>query len=205
MNDEERIIRYLDNDLPGIERSKFESDLNTDLNLKKLFDEFLRLNNLINESKKTENIDPGYFINIIPRFREGKIKAVRYFSLPKLGFALTTIFVLVISYILVNTDLIFKGRNQITITEISDELADSDIDGILRYIDEENEGYNYDQLPVDYLENNLAELINQIPETEFNLLADAASNDISFEFSAEEADKIYEELINKNFRNEVKL
>ena len=205
MNDEERIIRYLDNDLSDVERSKFESDLNTDLNLKKLFDEFLKLNNLLIESKKVENSDPGYFINIVPRFREGKINAVRYFSLPKLGFALTIIFVLVLSYILVNTELIFNDRNQNTISEISDELADSDIDGILRYIDEENEGYNYDQLPVDYLENDLAELINQIPETEFNLLADAASNDISSEFSAEEADKIYEELINKNFRNEVKL
>ncbi|HLG32481.1 MAG TPA: hypothetical protein VI362_05540 [Ignavibacteriaceae bacterium] len=208
MNDEERIIRYFDNDLSDIERSTFEADLKTNTEFKKLFDEFLGLNNLLGESKKVEYSDPNYFINIVPRFRQRKIKVSRYFSIPNLGFALTIILLLVMSYILVSTDLIFNGGNQITISEISEELADSDIDEILRYMDGENESYNLDQLTINYFENDLNELdelINQIPETEFNSLADAASNDISFDISAEEADKIFEELINKNFRNEVKL
>ena len=65
---DERILKYLDNDLDNNERIKFENDLKQLPELKKEYDKYLVLNNKFNYNKVIE-VDETYFNGIVPEFR----------------------------------------------------------------------------------------------------------------------------------------
>ena len=86
MDRTERIIKYIENELTFVERSKFEEELENSFELRKEFEKYLHLKNetiILKDAK----LDKNYLDSIIPEFRErlqsSKSRGIKF----RLGYA----------------------------------------------------------------------------------------------------------------------
>ncbi len=207
MKNDKAIIRYLDNQMSDIEKERFEKEINNSPNLQKEIEDYKILLSKI-EAAKIIDVKEEYLNNIVPNFRarlEKKNKA-RKFSV-KLAYAGSTLTALVIAAIL------FFGKppdsNKIeNVQQLESEMTSAEIAAVANnYLNDVNltemnlnSSDIYDSVFTKMLGNELT--INS--NTNLDLIAsnDAGLTQLEKYINDENAEAIYNEIMNKQFFKE---
>jgi hypothetical protein len=189
------IIRYLEGTLNAAEKSRFEKELNSSLSLQK---ELSAYKTVFNEFSAYKEItaDDEYFRYMVPRFRSKLPGKLKRFPLRKVAFASVASFVVVIFLFL------FLNRSD-RISNITDNLNEHELVELW-------DKFSSDVLPAEYAaDNSIDSTINALyfnelnitPETESYYFADRKADvkTIAEDMNDEEADNIYNEIINKKY------
>ena len=203
MKTEDRIIKYLEDELTAEERIVFETDLNNSSQLREEFEKFLRV------KKETlylieMDLKQYYLDSIVPEFRSN-------LSLPKassvkrnLGFAFGIMLVFVISAVILQN--IFNETTEFNeVQEFTESLNENQKIELLESLNGDLEDY------YKISDNDTGIELTNLIQTDLKMNSEVAeAYDINYtelvdELTASEAEKIYEEILNKNFSEEVKL
>ena len=203
MKTEKRIIKYLENELTSEERIIFENDLRESDQLREELEKYLRLRKEISNLKEIK-LNENYLASIVPEFRN-KLNLPKTTSLRwNLGYAIGAMLAFIISVVILQK--IFTNNSALNEVQVFTESlnANQRIE-LLENLNGNLEDYYQ-------ISDNTAEmeLINLLQE-DLKLNNDVAeAYDINYtelvdELSASEAEKIYNEILNKNFSEQVKL
>lgn len=201
MEKNDRILKYLDDQMNEEERAAFEKELASSIELTAKFEEY---RNLFSDIKKVKeiSIDPSYFVNVIPNFRnriESKKKKKILTNLA-LGFSTLTAVIIISLFI-------FQKPQNTNFTSLSSHGIDSTLAllqvGVSPLQDNFNfsnlskaEEMRYDSVVTSMLSNEL-----DISSAGLNYLNETGSNSdlhsMLQDVNDVEANKIYNELLNK--------
>jgi len=203
MNNDERIVKYFDGDLSPEEKSEFEFDLKNSAQLKKDFESYLKVNDRVRELKDAK-LNQAYLDSIIPEFRNN-INLQKPLAIKRnLGYAFGAIFALIISIAIFN-NIMLENADVISVEVFTESLNQDQKLELLQSLNGTTDEY-------DLISENLSDLdLTDLLQSEFNINNEIAEvYDISYkelvdELSQKEADKIYQEILNKNFSREVNL
>ena len=191
----DRILRYIEGNLDGEEKIRFEAELK---NSPSLQNELSMLNNVLKGFSGYNEIpaDDYYFRNMVPRFRSKLPGKLKRFPLQRVAFAsAASLIIVMFLFLLLNktyqNNNITENLNEHELTELWDKFSS-------------------DVLPYDYsadvtIDSTINALylneLNITPETESYYFADRRSdvNTIVKDINDEEADNIYNEIINKKY------
>ena len=200
MQIEERIIKYLDDDLTQEARAAFERELNSSEELKREFENYLIIKEKINNQKNLK-LSSEYENSILHEFHKNPHKHKREVLRKSLSYAFGLIFIILLG---ISVQKIFFNNNVNNsgdLEKFAQSLDENQKLDILESLNDSNDlsdiisGKEY----VDLLENNL--VVNEdVLET-----YDIGYKDLIVNLSDTEADKIYNELINRNILKEVPL
>lgn len=186
----EKILKYLADDLNFKEKTEFESELETNAELKKQFKQYstqLEKLKITNDSDLNET----YFINLIPSVYKRIEKTKHKVLIPKLA--------IVLSVVVVIAFIIFYPKSNDNYSKIVASLPDSSKVQIVNYIEKENLN-----LPDDYLNDaNIqtvieSEIDRRIDIKDVNLdrrLCNSDDYEIISSLSGDEVDKIYDKML----------
>ena len=193
MQIEERIIKYLDDDLTQEARAAFERELNSSEELKREFENYLIIKEKINNQKNLK-LSPDYANSILSEFHKNPHKHKREVLRKSLSYAFGLIFIILVG---ISVQKIFFNNNVNNsgdLEKFAQSLDENQKLDILESLNDSNDlsdiisGKEY----VDLLENNL--VVNEdVLET-----YDIGYKDLIGNLSDTEAEKIYNELINRN-------
>ena len=197
MKNDERIIKYIEDELTPDERVAFELNLRNSKKLREVFEKYLRVKEEVKEFKKLK-LNQAYLDSIIPELRN-KIDSPKVFSVKKnLGYAFGVVFVIMLSILVLKN---FFGN----------EIPSNDLQ---KFVQSLNENQRIQLLEEINGESEVDKIIQEsISETEItNLLAseleinieiaeayDISYNDLMEGLSQQEVDNIYSEILNRNF------
>lgn len=190
MNDELKVIRYLDDQMSDEEKKSFEDELLYSPKLKKLYDEysltFSELKNL-NEAKINEN----YFSNVYARFREKNISHKKKKFYYKFAYSLPVL-ILAVILLLINP---FNPNNNEKALIYSDSIATNySNENILKTentnILKENNTTNNKIINEENIEDYYPSYDNEDVKEIYNMINN---------LSDEELDLLYSELANKEY------
>ena len=200
MNIDERIIKYLDDELSAEEKTLFEEELKSSEVLQREFQKYLKVKDETDRIEKLK-LDPQYANNILTEFHE-KFDKRRSLSFKKnLGYAfgLMLIFVLSISVL----KIFFNERTNIA--DFTESLNTDQKIEILKNLNSETT--INDMIPENISETDLVSLIesdlqvdSEIAETyhiEYDEIVSGLSDD--------EIEGIYQKIINTNLLEEASL
>src|ERR1035437_6480334 len=169
----DNILRYLEGNMDGEEKTRFEAELRNSLSLQK---ELSMFKTVFYEFSGYKEIpaDDDYFRNMVPRFRSKLPGKLKRFPLQKVALASSAS--MIVEHEL--TELWDKFSSDVLPSELS---ADMTIDSTINAL---------------YLNE-----LNVTPETESYYFADRRSDvtTIVKDINDEEADDIYKEIINKKY------
>ena len=193
MQIEERIIKYLDDDLTQEARAAFERELNSSEELKREFENYLIIKEKINNQKNLK-LSSDYENSILHEFHKNPHKHKREVLRKSLSYAFGLIFIILLG---ISVQKIFFNNNVNNsgdLEKFAQSLDENQKLDILESLNDSNDlsdiisGKEY----VDLLENNL--VVNEdVLET-----YDIGYKDLIGNLSDTEAEKIYNELINRN-------
>jgi len=195
---DERILKYLDNDLDNNERIKFENDLKQLPELKKEYDKYLVLNNKFNYNKVIE-VDETYFNGIVPEFRnrlETKKKSKRIFAF---SFA-NSLAAIIIFY------LVLSPNKSLNLNEIAKNWNENDINNAIEYAVPNSNLYSltdeYDYSSLDSVVSTmLTDELNLTNNSEVMQLIDNSIdyNNLTSQISTAETNELYNTILNKKY------
>ena len=193
MQIEERIIKYLDDDLTQEARAAFERELNSSEELKREFENYLIIKEKINNQKNLK-LSSDYANSILHEFHKNPHKHKREVLRKSLSYAFGLIVIILVG---ISVQKIFFDNNVNNLGDLekfAQSLDENQKLDILESLNDSNDlsdiisGKEY----VDLLENNL--VVNEdVLET-----YDIGYKDLIGNLSDTEAEKIYNELINRN-------
>ncbi len=197
MKSRNKIILYLDNLMEGEEKVKFENEL---LHSVDLAEELKRIKNELEELKKyaDADIDAPYFNNIIPVFR-GKTKNQKVrmvFPVPQYKSFIPALTVVLVGLLL----LIFNnsGKKSLDLTNLNDSE--------LQNIASEYQLFDNSSTFSDMINDQISDKVDSLYIDEFvgsgsdiAYIESIDYNSLLAVLSNEEAETIYQQLINKNF------
>jgi hypothetical protein len=203
MTSDERIVKYLENELTSEERIIFETDVRNSSQLRKEYENFLRVKIEIADLKEIK-LNENYLGSIVPEFRN-KLDLPKATSVRRnLGYAIGVMLVLIISVVILQK--IFINNSELNeVQEFTESLNENQRIELLENLNGNLEDYY--QISENTTE---MELINLL-QTDLKINNDVAeAYDINYTELVEglseiEADKIYQEILNTNFSEEVKL
>jgi hypothetical protein len=197
MKIDERIVKYIGNELSVKEKSSFENELNTSVALREEFEKYLNVK-VETEALKKLRLNGHYLDSIIPEFRN-KIDELKIFSVRRnLGYAFGVMFIFILSILILknffgndieSNDLqkFAQSLNENQRIELLEEInGESEMDKI---IPESISGADITNLLASELEMNI-----EIAEA-----YDISYNDLMVGLSQQEVDNIYSEILNRNF------
>ena len=195
---DERILKYLDNDLDNNERIKFENDLKQLPELKKEYDKYLVLNNKFNYNKVIE-VDETYFNGIVPEFRnrlETKKKSKRIFAF---SFA-NSLAAIIIFY------LVLSPNKSLNLNEIAKNWNENDINNAIEYAVPNSNLYSLtDDYDYSYLDSvvstMLTDELNLTNNSEVMQLIDNSIDydNLTSQISTAETNELYNTILNKKY------
>lgn len=200
MKIDKRIIFYLDNQMNDEERKSFEGELNKSSELANQLHHYRNvLQSLkVNEQKFT-NLD--YFVNLVPNFRETISVNIKQLKI-KTAFALTVFASAVVIVLLFFNP--FKNSENNSVDKIISALNETEAAEILDYYSNGLSFLNNEQLN-GYSDSLFSDMIYSelnIQETDIDRFVSAEEitiESIYSEIKPEEADMIYEEILNKKY------
>lgn len=203
MNYDERIVKYFDGDLSPEEISEFEFDLKNSSQLKNVFECYLEVNHQVKELKNVK-LNQAYLDSIIPEFRNN-INIQKPVTIKRnLGYAFGAIFALIISLLIFN-NIMFENKDINSVETFTESLNQDQKLELLQSLNGNTEEY-------DLISENLSDLeLTDLLQSELNInneiaeVYDISYNELVEELNQTEADKIYQEILNKNFSREVNL
>ncbi len=200
MNNEEKFFSYLKGKMNSEERKAFEDELVYSDNLNKEFDEYKKLNSIIDETKNIP-LNKNYSESIITEFRKRKeSKSLKKIS-PTIKYAFVSIIIIVVGYFLISQT---NKENPQDVNLLLTQYSDSELDSFINDYDysnaiEMNIGNDAVQrIDSLYSENISASLIESIKEESLtNIVGFNSVADVDEYLSDNEVDLIYAQLINK--------
>ena len=197
MTTDERIIKYIENELTTEERSTFEFDLGNSLELKEEFEKYLRVKNETDEIN-TLKMNPFYLDSIIPEFRN-KLKTPKSVSIKRnLGYAFGVMLVFIISIAVLNNFL--NDESELNeLEEFTQSLNENQKIELLEEINLVSNDYNIvsenisDKELVDILVADI-EINSEVAEA-----YDISYNELIAGLSQQDIEKVYSEILNRNF------
>ncbi len=203
MTTDERIIKYFENELTSEERITFENDIRESDQLREELEKYLRVKNEIANLKEIK-LNENYLDSIVPEFRN-KLAPPKTSNLKRnLGYAFGVMLVFVISVVILQK-LFTNNSKQSEVEEFTESLNENQKIELLENLNGSLEDYY--QISGN---NTGIEIINLI-QTDLKINNDVAeAYDFNYTELVEglseiEADKIYQEILNTNFSEEVKL
>ncbi|MCW8961104.1 MAG: hypothetical protein OQK29_06035 [Ignavibacteriaceae bacterium] len=193
MKTEERIIKYLDNDLTSEERTAFERELKSSEELKREFEKYSIIKEKI-KNQKNLRLNSDYLSSILPEFHN-KVHSGKKETLRRgLSYAFDLILIFLIGItvqkiLFNNSD---KERNDLE--KFTQSLNDNQKLDLLESLNGNDDLYNIilGKEYVDLLENEL--VVNEdVLET-----YDISYKDLIGNLSDNEVEKIYNDLLNRN-------
>ena len=197
MDRTERIIKYIEDELTSVERSKFEEELKNSFELKKEFEKYLQLKNETIKLKDVE-LDKNYLDSIIPEFRKrlqsSKSRGIKF----SLGYAFGIMLASIISIAVVNYYLSSKSEST-DLPEFAESLSDSQRMELLESL--ETELNSTELFSGNVSVNEIDRLINAELEISSEVLEsyDIAYDDLIVGLEQDEVNKIYNEILSRNF------
>jgi hypothetical protein len=177
----ETIIRYFDGEMSSEEKEKFISELKTNPELKKQFDELGKVYAYTSEMKH-QKVEEDYLKSVMPKFREGLSSNRNKFIL-KPAFAVSILIVL----IAISTLLFLPKEQSITLSNLS-ELTDEEL---------------LQQLSTDYLEMIEQDKIDSLLVEEIKTNSNKVA---SYIFNGDDINNLYQKnLITPEDENEIYL
>ncbi len=198
-----RIIKYIENDMTSEERSSFENDLKNSSELKEEFEKYLQLQSAIKDSKDVK-LNQNYFNSVITEFRNKNINLKTKTVQRNFGYAFGVLLIAILST-LITKNLFYEKKDVNDINEFAESLNENQKIELLQHLNSDIEEYNL--ISVDEVDSQLTNLLqaelgmnHEIVET-----YDISYTEMVDDLNPIEAEKIYEELLNKNFSEEVEL
>ena len=197
MDRTERIIKYIEDELTSVERSKFEEELKNSFELKKEFEKYLQLKNETIKLKDVE-LDKNYLDSIIPEFRKrlqsSKSRGIKF----SLGYAFGIMLAFILSIAVVNYYLSSKSEST-DLPEFAESLSDSQRMELLESLETELSSTelvagNVSVKEIDKLINDELEISSEVLES-----YDIAYDDLIVGLEQDEVNKIYNEILSRNF------
>jgi len=197
MTTDERIIKYIENELSQKDRTAFEMELNNSAELREELNKYLRVKTETDELKKIK-LNPLYLDSILPEFRN-KLNPSKTFSVKKnLGYAFGVMLAFIISIVVIKN--FFINETKLTdLKEFTQSLNENQRIELLKELNGESEVYNL--IPENISESQLNNLLAANLEIN-NEVAEAYSieyYEIVDDLSEDEIEVIYKEILNTNF------
>jgi len=200
MKIDKRIILYQDNQMSDSERSAFESELIKSGELSKQLEAYKSALRSLNIDEQSF-VDEDYFVNLVPNFRNNLLAAKKSFKF-KTAYALTAV-----TLVLITVVLFFNPFTKIEINSLDKLLTtlnEKETAELMDYYSEDLSAISAVQLN-ETSDSLLTELITSelnLQETDVNLFI--SNNQVSIEgvfseIQSDEADRIYNEIINKKY------
>jgi len=197
MTTDERIIKYLENELSPEERNLFEMDLNNSVELREDLNKCLKVKTETDELKKLK-LNPLYLNTLIPEFRS-KLEAPKSASVKRnLGYAFGIMLIFILS-ISILKNLFSSESSTIVLQEFTQSLNENQKMELLEDLNGDAEVYKL--ISENISDNELTNLLTT--ELEINNEV-AEAYDISFNelivgLSQQKIDEIYAEILNRKF------
>ena len=205
MNNDERIIKYLEGELSEAEKVLFEKELSDSEALRNELYAYKKVLTEFDEQKSFET-DAHYFNSIIPKAREKLERKETINPFRKISFAAAFILILVAGYFLFQPLFFSSSENILTIEELANNMTDAELDEMIDYLLTEDETELIDEDIYNFEEDDLENIIYASTyENKLAIISDFGINDFSADIPETEKEEIYNELINKNFSSEVNL
>lgn len=197
MNNEERIIKYLDNEFTVEEKKAFEAELENSKELLEEFNSFLELKADI-EQVKNIKLKQDYIDSILPEFHRKFLSGKRETIRKSLSYAFGIMLLFIVSITILRT--FFTDRQTTgTLEEFTQSLNTEQKMELLETLN--GESLNYKQVTntdlVDLLESDL-EINNEVLDE-----YDISYKDILSGLDDDKLNLVYQEILNKNIIEEV--
>ena len=203
MTTDERIIKYFENELTSEERITFENDIRESDQLREELEKYLRVKNEIANLKQIK-LNENYLDSIVPEFRN-ELAPPKTSNLKRnLGYACGVMLVFIISVVILQK-LFTNNSKQSEVEEFTESLSENQKIELLENLNGSLEDY------YQISENHTGIKIINLIQTDLKINNDVAeAYDFNYTELVEglseiEADKIYQEILNTNFSEEVKL
>ena len=197
MTTDERIIKYIENELSKNDRTAFEMELNNSAELREELNKYLGVKTETDELKKIK-LNPLYLDSILPEFRN-KLNPSKTFSVKKnLGYAFGIMLVFILSIAILKN--YFIGETESTdLKEFAQSLNEDERIELLENLNDDSEVYNL--ILENISESQLSNLFSANLEIN-NKVAEAYNieyYEIVDDLSEDEIEVIYKEILNTNF------
>ena len=200
INNEEKFFSYIKGKMNPEERKIFEHELIHSDNLNQEFDEYKKLNSIIDETKNIP-LNKNYSESIITEFRRRKSSNGLRKIFPTIKYAFASIIIIIVGYFLISQ---INSESPQDVNLSLTQYSDSELDSYINDYDYSNSvemNINIDAVQrIDslYSENISASLIESINEESLTDIVDFNSvADVDEYLSEDEVDLIYAQLINK--------
>ena len=194
------IIKYFDEQLSVNEIKEFESELETNTELKNTFENYRKVNEQF--STKDELLaNQDYFNGIIPRFRQKLDKGTYDFPIRKIGFTFVTILLIISSYLIFQNYIFNQGVTNYSIQSITDNLSEEEMNELADYISDDywnSISREEKLLMLEERDFSLEGVIANLTEEEgMMILSDYQINDIYSFADEKELEQAYNEILTK--------
>ncbi|NWG28511.1 MAG: hypothetical protein HXY48_08255 [Ignavibacteriaceae bacterium] len=201
MKNENRIIKYIENELTSEEKISFETELINSEELKTELGKYLKVKAKTEEIKNLK-LNPGYLDSLLPEFHQ-KLASPKVISVKRnLGFAFGVMIMFILSILILQ--FIFTNKTEMNeLQEFAQSLNENQKIELLENLIGESDYYDLDAENIsgtemtELLQSNLV-INNDVAET-YNI----SYTELVDELSETEVEKIYNEILNKNFFEEV--
>ncbi len=197
MTTDERIIKYIENELSPQERNAFEVELNNSVELREELNKYLKVKAETDEIKKLK-LNPFYLDSILPELKN-KLNPPKTFSVKRnLGYAFGVMLVFILSIVVLKN--FFISETELTdLKEFTQSLNENERIELLENLNDASEVYNLisENISESQLNNLLAanlEINNEVAEA-YNI----EYYEIVDDLSKDEIEVIYKEILNTNF------
>ena len=197
MKTEERILKYIENELTAEERVVFKKELTESVSLQKEYKKLLAVKEEIDLSKNV-SLDNKYLDSIIPDFRDRIDRSESFTFNKNMGYVIVVIIAFLVSTVIFNN--ITTGNNKVyDLQEFTESLDEEQKLNLLENLNGDIEEYYL--IADDSLSNDLTDLI----QTDLEINNDIAEvyeinyNELIDQLGPVEAEKIYNEILRKTF------
>jgi len=203
MSNDEKIIKYISNELTQEEKISFEAELKKSTQLK---EEYVLYNKISQQIKvsKSARLNQDYLNTILYEFNKKKKRTKSFVVNAKLVYAFGILLAIFFSVIIFN-NVFWQTSEKVSLQEFTASLNENQKIELLENINGDIEDYIFlagseDEMELtDLLQSGLS-TNNEIAE-----VYDIGYSELVGELSPIEAEKIYNEILSINFSNEVNL
>ncbi|MBT8378191.1 MAG: hypothetical protein KJN64_03065 [Ignavibacteria bacterium] len=203
MKTNEKIIKYLENQLTAKEKVKFEKQLAESKELQKDFKRYAFVNLQISELKNLES-NPLYFNSILPKFWQKQQTHSKAFVLKKYASAFSAVIMLVFSFIFIS--LIYSEGGTTNMIQFAESLTEDEKIEVLKSLNGNTTTEYLNELYIETIKTNIETELSKVEDK--YLIPDAFNveiKNIEDFITEDEFDNIYYELIGTKFLKEEEL
>lgn len=202
MNNRDKILLYLDGQMPESERIQFENELKTSVELQQEYEKLKSKFSSLNDLNNIE-FDDSYFVNVVPNVRKRLEKKSKKELIPK--FAWSAASVVIIAVVMIFTLNKKENINMNSIQQITANMNTNELEETLNAL---NTGItdNSELIQTNERSDSLidAALVNEISSSitgENNYFAydETDINSYINKMNEKEAEQIYNEILNKRY------